>query len=363
MPANKQSVILGIPVLYQGGTEEQMLSMAKCLQQDFRVSVLVYFDALPQMLERFASIGVTVTTLNLNKKASFKSTLSALKKTLQISQPDFFHVQYISPGLLPILAAKKAGIKNIFATVHQPGTPYTWRQKMMINFAALLCNRFLCVSNDVKHSWFYRMHPKGRFIQVLHNAIDKEHLNFCINSCQTKRQKKYIMYAGRLRSEKGCDLLIQAFSKPQINQDIQLLIAGDGPAAEDLKKLAIQENCQHRIEWAKHLDKPELYAAMHHAELGVVPSRFEGFGLVALEFISCGTPVIASHLPAFTEFIQDGNNGLFFEQENSEDLAQKLNHFMKNKPIKKGLALSQSVKSFEMEAYKVKLLEIYGAKS
>lgn len=158
---------------------------------------------------------------------------------------------------------------------------------------------------------------------------------------------KYIVYIGRLDLVKGPDVLIRAFNK--VNPaGYKLLIVGDGNEAKSLKSIAT-ENI---IFTGKILDASFI---LNLADIAVVPSRFESFGLVLLEIINANKRVIATDIPSFREILGDGD--YFFDNENVNSLASKIEQYI-NFPMM-GYAEKNTLKKFSLELSTNKLEDAY----
>lgn len=145
--------------------------------------------------------------------------------------------------------------------------------------------------------------------------------------------KKVVLFVGRLAEKKGVTYLIEAMKKV----DALLIIVGDGPLRKELEEQAKIINNHENVEKIKflgaktHEELKEIYAS---SDIFVIPSvtakdgDTEGFGLVMLEAMASGIPIVASNSGGIIQLIQDGINGLLCEEKNSLDLAEKINRLL-----------------------------------
>ena len=137
-----------------------------------------------------------------------------------------------------------------------------------------------------------------------------------------------IAFLGRLVSDKGADLLLQAMKLLQsegLTPD--LTIIGAGPEEQNLRKLAHELGLDRQVTFAGEKSGPPLAELLNRHRILVVPSRWaEPFGVVALEGIACGCVVIGSENGGLKEAI--GPCGVLFENGNAHDLADRLKHFL-----------------------------------
>ncbi len=138
-----------------------------------------------------------------------------------------------------------------------------------------------------------------------------------------------LLFVGRFAPVKGLDLLLHAL--PAIaarHPGVRLLVAGgDGPRGPDSRAgaaLAAKLGVSAQVEWlgpVPRRDMPSLYRA---ADLLVVPSRYESFGLAALEALACGTPVVATRVGALDEVVVPGGNGRLVAEADPVLLAEAI---------------------------------------
>ncbi|MFI4920421.1 MAG: glycosyltransferase [Gammaproteobacteria bacterium] len=128
-----------------------------------------------------------------------------------------------------------------------------------------------------------------------------------------------LLYVGRLVQEKGIEELLRALTDPRLrSRQIRLRIVGSGPAEADLRSISKELGLASQVEFLGALTNTALPGLYRKAEALVFPSRLgpkgeqEGLGLVPVEAIACGCPVIASRLPAVAEVVREGKTGFLF---------------------------------------------------
>lgn len=145
-----------------------------------------------------------------------------------------------------------------------------------------------------------------------------------------KKDPPYLItFVGKLTDFKGVDLLIDAAAEYEEKfPGVMTLIIGDGELRSSLKERTEKLELKN-IHFLGNLPQTELPALYSIADISVVPSRLEPFGLVAVEALACGTPVIASRAGGLPDFIND-DVGRLFEMNSSEDLAEKITDALEN---------------------------------
>lgn len=133
--------------------------------------------------------------------------------------------------------------------------------------------------------------------------------------------KRFLAVGRFSRLHKGFDLLIDAFHIfAQTNSDWTLDIVGEGPEEELYRQKIAQYHLESRVHLHPFTNHIQTYYS--EAQVYVLSSRWEGFGLVLVEAMAHGLPVVSSNLPTSLEIM--GDFGLYFENGNIEDLAERL---------------------------------------
>lgn len=135
---------------------------------------------------------------------------------------------------------------------------------------------------------------------------------------------RYLLGVGRLGRMKGFDLLIDAFARAELDRDIRLVIAGDGPELGRLQARSNRLGLGDRVEFAGRLDPTAVARAMSHALAVVVPSRMEAFGIVALEAWRSGAPLVMTSRGGGPGFVRDEIDGLLVDPEDGPALTAAL---------------------------------------
>ena len=168
----------------------------------------------------------------------------------------------------------------------------------------------------------------------------------------------YAVYVGRLAGEKGVRTLLSAW---RALSDFPLKMAGDGPLREELAAIIEREGLN--VELAGRRNHAELVDMIGGASMQIIPSEcYEGFPLVVLEALACGTPVVASRIGSLDEIIADGVTGVKFAPGDPAALAEKVGGLLANRR-QLGLMRQRSRALFEnnytSEINFIRIMEIY----
>jgi glycosyltransferase involved in cell wall biosynthesis len=139
-------------------------------------------------------------------------------------------------------------------------------------------------------------------VAVISNGVPKT----AFDEPLTKRRQD-ILYVGRLeRAQKGLDLLIDAYAAIADKTQAKLIIVGDGPDEKWLRTRISELGLTNRVALKGRVEGQAKHALLASSTVVAMPSRFETFGMVAVEALAEGTPVVAFDLPPLAEVIPDG---------------------------------------------------------
>lgn len=157
-------------------------------------------------------------------------------------------------------------------------------------------------------------------------------------SLSGRAPRRYVLALGRLAPQKAFDVLIEAFALSGAAQSHDLLIAGDGPEKERLASLIKETNQQESIKLIGRADRGQVASLLHGCEFFVVPSPAEPFGIVVIEAMAAGAPVIAIDNAGPKEIITHGTNGLLVGRCEPEPLAAAMQQLINAPYLRRRLA-------------------------
>jgi D-inositol-3-phosphate glycosyltransferase len=155
---------------------------------------------------------------------------------------------------------------------------------------------------------------------------------------------RVLLFVGRIQRIKGLDVLLRAFSR-LTDLEAKLVIVGGQPGNSQesreigrLQHLAAKLNLSDRtifVGAVPHEQLPLYYSA---ADATVMPSSYESFGLVAIESMACGTPVVATRVGGLTSIVRDGETGLLVPWRDADLFAERLRRVLEDEPLRQYLA-------------------------
>ena len=181
-----------------------------------------------------------------------------------------------------------------------------------------------------------RFDPSVREGRVIFNGIDEAEMH---RDDWRPPFDRFVFALGRVVYGKGFDLLIQAWSHiAERHPDVGLVIGGDGPDLPRLRSIATDLSLHDRIFFAGGMSKFAVIDAMRDADVFVMPSRAEAFGIVALEAWRAGTPAVVTARGGPSEFIEDGVSGLVVDPLDVNALAERIGRLLGDADLRARLA-------------------------
>lgn len=158
------------------------------------------------------------------------------------------------------------------------------------------------------------------------NMVDTEYFNYTSGSRST--DPFVFLYVGLLERVKGLDILVEAFRKVrESNRNVRLRIVGRGSVRRELELLVKELNLVASVSIPGYLDRNQLLEEYRRANAFVLASRFEAFGVVLIEAMSAGLPVVATRSGGPENIITE-QCGILAERENADDLSRAMMHLI-----------------------------------
>jgi D-inositol-3-phosphate glycosyltransferase len=184
-----------------------------------------------------------------------------------------------------------------------------------------------------------------------------------------------ILFVGRIEPLKGIDTLLRAIAQvvpdvPCWQDDLSLIIVGGAPGAGAdqtrselvrLQALRAELGIEELVTFQGAKDQDTLVYYYSAADVVVIPSHYESFGMVALEAMACGTPVVASRVGGLVFNVQDGETGFLVPERDPEALADKLRHLVCDGDLRQrlGRQAAARARSFGWPVIAGQIVEIY----
>ena len=179
------------------------------------------------------------------------------------------------------------------------------------------------------------------------------------------RDERIILFVGRIEPLKGLDILINAAAMLESDVDCAVLVVGGDetslPQVKELRDLARERGIEHRVAFVGAVDHADLPAYYNAADVCVVPSHYESFGLVAVEAMASGVPVVASRVGGLAGTVKDGETGYLIPWLCPEPFAERIDLLLENEPLRQNLgeAAREAMGRYRWENVAASVLELY----
>ncbi|HLZ70607.1 MAG TPA: glycosyltransferase [Dehalococcoidia bacterium] len=150
--------------------------------------------------------------------------------------------------------------------------------------------------------------------------------------------ERVLLYAGRVEPLKGLDVAIDALATLEQPRPLLLIVGGDGHAAGEIRRLRARGEAAgvaDRLRFAGSVPQAELPAIYSLADVCVVPSFYESFGMAALEAQACGTPVVASRVGGLPSAVRDGVTGFLVPWRCPQPFAEQIDLLLRNEALRR----------------------------
>ncbi|HLF78256.1 MAG TPA: glycosyltransferase, partial [Dehalococcoidia bacterium] len=179
------------------------------------------------------------------------------------------------------------------------------------------------------------------------------------------KDERIVLFVGRIEPLKGVDILINAAALLESDVDCSVLIvggdAGSRSQVKRLQELARTRGIEHRVAFVGAVDHETLPLYYNAADVCVVPSHYESFGLVAVEAMASGVPVVASRVGGLAGTVKDGETGYLIPWLCPEPFAERIELLLDNDPLRQNLgeAAREAVGRYRWEYVAEAVLALY----
>lgn len=200
--------------------------------------------------------------------------------------------------------------------------------------------RVITCSNYMRDHVAWCFNISNNKIYVIPNGVDTTKFYFGFNYWEVRNRfangsEKILLFVGRFVPEKGLDMLIEALPRVVDNGvPAKIVAVGEGPQKDEFQRLADSYGLGGKVHFAGHLDDWTLRALYRVADVAVVPSRFEPFGIVALEAMAAHCPVVVSAVGGLNEIVDHEGTGLKVPPNDAEALAWAITRIIRDPGFK-----------------------------
>ena len=229
-------------------------------------------------------------------------------------------------------------------------------EKQIIKYTLKNADKVISVSSYLKEiiSKYYK-----NDITIIPNTVDCNEFLYYKSDKKNSSDKFTFLSLCYLKNNKGVDILIKAFSKYFKEENVELIVAGDGPERLNLEKLAGELGASHKVIFKGALSRDEVKKEMSNCNVFALASRFETFGVVLIEALSSGKPVISTKNGGANDIVND-SNGILVDVNNIDQFGEKMYYMYKNYNEYDSYKIrKECIRKYSREVVTQKLLNIY----
>ena len=340
-----------------GSMEEQIFVLAKAFRERGGVLLPVFGGPLgPKVVKQYSAAGLTVEGLNLHYLSV--SSLFRLLRLIRDNQITIVHWNFYSPinpyvWLLTILAPSLTHYltdhtSRVLPLGIAPNGPKRFLKKLLFK----RYRKVLCISDFVveclEHQGTWSNVERCTYFVNTERFKPNPDVRIQMRSQLGIEQEFVVLFVAHLIRLKGGDVAIKALS--ELPDSVQLWVVGDGEDRTRLEALCEKLSLSSRVRFLGNQWNVELY--MQAADCFVCPSLWgEATGLVNLEALACGLPVVASAIGGIPEFVRDEAYGLLFTPGDPHQLADRIRRLLVDPDLCK--QLSRAARLAAVERYSI----------
>lgn len=356
-----------------GGAETLLVNLLPELQsQGDEVTLAVMrgpFDLRPAL----ESQGVRVVVLQARHRWNLIGAARELAALVRSGEYNVVHAHLYFPAVVTALsrrlglhrAAQVVSFHNLAYApgVNKAGAGLRWRKRLAAALYPRGFDAMLGVSAAVARHYEQALGLRG--VQVQYNPVPRAVAERTVLAAETAGGQDVfsVMIPGRLVHEKGHSDFLQALALLRAQgRKLSVTLAGHGPIRPALERQIGQLGLDDCVSITGPLAHRQLLDVVQAADLVVVPSRFEGFGLTALEAMALGRPVLATTAGGLPEVIEHGASGWLVPAQDPAQLAQAIGQLLDDPALRQRLGTAGRLRAqqhFSLQAVTARLRDIY----
>jgi glycosyltransferase involved in cell wall biosynthesis len=284
-------------------------------------------------------------------------------KALLKSDTDVFHLHHYGyfPATAGFLAAKLRGVGCVIGTYYHPPIYNFWRTLLFYFYHFTQGCRILRKSDKIL--------PHTRYEEKLLINIGAKFSNQYILPNNTDTQKyipkgkkePMILFVGPLIKEKGVNIAFKTIEEILSEKDdVKAIFVGSGELEDELKQKT--KNYDERITFMKNISDDKLINLYQKASVFVLPSKYEAFGKVLTEAMSCQTPVVATRVGGIPDVVKDDETGYLVDYGNWDGMKEKIVKILNDSKLRDKLGRKgrkHVVENFDTKVIVDKLEKVY----
>jgi glycosyltransferase involved in cell wall biosynthesis len=331
-----------------GGIQQQILSVVRGYDREKFNPAVCCFGPKMELGEEIEKAGIDFVALNRQRYNKFSiGIIVDLYRLMKEKNIHVLRTHKYRANLYGRIAGKLAGVPVIIASEHNIYRDE--KEKRFIRRAtnkilAMVTDKMVTVSDAIRKDILRYDRVSPSKIMVLHNGVDTERFKAGVNFSDTRKQfamskdDVVIGFVGRLVINKGLNYLIEAVALLKKNDNVKLLIVGDGSLMEELKQMAKDKGLEESVIFTGL--RRDITDILSSIDIFVLSSIKEGFPNSLLEAMAMGKPVVATAVGGIPEVIDHEINGLLVQPVDIEGLAAAIKTVIDNPLMAKNMGIA-----------------------
>jgi glycosyltransferase involved in cell wall biosynthesis len=300
----------------------------------YRMYFATLYPIAPRLRDLMTSMGVDVFSCDARARPEFPLAMARFARFLRREGIDVVHTHLFWPSVVGLQAAAIARTPVRIMTRHYSDYHTRIDKKWHVRLDQLcirLSDDVIAVSDHTARHLIEVEHAPPEKVHTVLNGFDAERVERSDGTTPEQIRREFdanedylLVVAGRLHPEKGYEHLFRALPRIQraVDRPVRLLVAGRGPFEQEFRRQVAELGCEGAVSFLGFReDAPSLMAA---ADLVVLPSVAEAFGIAVAEALYVGTPVVATTVGGIPEIVDDGVDGVLVPPAEDEALAEAI---------------------------------------
>jgi glycosyltransferase involved in cell wall biosynthesis len=354
-------ILYVITSLGLGGAEKLLLSYVERLNLNKYKFFVCTLREKPNDLASEIAKYAELINLNVNNRFDI-SVVFHLRKLIKKLQPDIIHTHLFQARIYTSFALLFTNRPASITHKHNSVNLKKHNIFILLEMLSLIFyDRIIAISQSVKRSLYtYEFVPKNK-VYILSNGID---YSLFSNNSKIKTDLKdgniTLGTVCRLEPQKGIRYLLLAMKTILAKfPDVKLEIIGTGSLLSELQTLSVEIGISNSVKFlGKFTDVIPFYKRM---DIFVLPSLYEGFGIVILEAMAMGIPVVATNVDGIKEVLINDESGILIPPKNPEAIANVVNYLIDNPQIRERFSKEGKKRAslFDIKDHLIKLDKLY----
>lgn len=262
-------------------------------------------------------INEVMNNYNINKIDIKSLNLHNMKNIIEIYKPDIVHCHDVTASVYGAMLKKLISSYGgkLISHIHNndPRMRKIGLRSLIYNFTIKNYDQILVVSKAVLSEYIFRKNMQEKSI-VIENVINETRVKEKSKEYTTKKYN--FCFIGRLENQKNPEEFVNIIKEISNDYNVNAVMVGGGSLRDEVREIIESNNLENVIELTGFLNNP--YPYIKNSDAIVIPSRYEGFGLVALEAMILKTPVVASRVGGLSYIVGETGTAGFLCKSRSE---------------------------------------------